>query len=203
MWPTCIKNLSPIKYALETGELPQWIRQAFNREGIFNEDEMVIPIRPVSFLGNCSTAAYIDCPNTPEHHIENARYSSGYLRQVGKYYWFDFDIFGSDAKLISLRMVVNEGDADCNDGRWGAVWERNTKELVANILSTGDMETTIKAVSEKYIQMYKPHNTWIPHLWNMAQYAKGLELEKLIHLAMQICFYPQAEITETGVSTSP
>lgn len=149
MWPACIKNLSPIKYALETGELPQWIRQAFNREGIFNEDEMVILIRPVSFLGTCSTPAYIDCPNTPDHYIEKARHP--YLHNVGKYYWFDFDILGSDAKLISLRMVVNEGDADCNDGHWGAVWERNTKELVVNILSTGDMETTIKAVSEKYI----------------------------------------------------
>ncbi|MEH1936712.1 MAG: hypothetical protein V7L14_24015 [Nostoc sp.] len=160
MWPTCIKNLSPIEYALETGELPQWIRQAFNREGIFNEDEMVIPIRPVSFLGNCSMAAYIDCRNTPKHHIE--RYQSGHRGnieiakhrgniEIATYYWFDFDIFGSDAKLISLRMVVNEGNADCNDGHWGAVWERNTKELVADILSTGDMETTIKAVSEKYI----------------------------------------------------
>ena len=201
MWPACIKNLSPIKYALETGELPQWIKQAFNKEGIFNEDEMIIPIRPVSFLGNCSTRAYIDCPNTPDHYIEKARHP--YFRNVGKYYWFDFDIFGSDAKLISLRTVVNEGDADCNDGRWGAVCERKTKELVANILSTGDMETTIKAVSKKYIQMYKPHNTWISHLWNMAQYAKGLELEKLIHLAMQICFYPKAEITETGIRTEP
>lgn len=51
--------------------------------------------------------------------------------------------------------------------------------------------------------MYKPHNTWIPRLFKAARYAKGLELEKLMELAMQICFYPQAEITETGISTEP
>lgn len=95
-WPACIKNLSPVKDALGA-ELPTWIRQAFNRKGIFNEEEMFIPIRPISVLGQCSTAKYIDCPNIPEHHIENAksdyvRYKHGlnaarrYLDRIGRYY---------------------------------------------------------------------------------------------------------------------
>ncbi|MEG4458994.1 hypothetical protein [Microcoleus sp. N9_A1] len=198
-WPTCINNLSPIKNALGS-ELPTWIKQAFNRKGIFNEDEMVVPIHPISVLGQCSTAKYIDCPNIPGHHIENARVCGGarYLDGIGKYYWFDFDLVSSDGTLIKLRMVVNTGDADCNDGLWGAVWRRNTGELVANILSSGDMETTIQAVSKKCIDLYKSYDIWIPLLFTTHKYANNLELEKLVDLAIQICFYPKAEITDTG-----
>lgn len=155
---------------------------------------MFVPIRPVSILGKCSTAAYVDCPNIPSHHIENAQDfgddPADYFDDIGEYYWFDFDIVGSDGKLIQLRMVVNVGDADCNDGMWGEVWKRNTKELVANILSTGDCRTTINAVSKKYIDMYKDNKTWIPILMGN-KYANNLELEKLIYLAIEICFYPQ------------
>ena len=93
-----------------------------------------------------------------------------------------------------------EIDADCNDGFWGAVWERNTKERVVNILSSGDMETTIEAVSKKYIRMYKPHEIWIPMLEESVQICeKNLELEKLVDLAVQICLYPNAEKIEGGV----
>lgn len=203
-WPACIKNLSPVKNALGA-ELPTWIRQAFNREGIFNEEEMIVPIRRISVLGQCSTAKYINCPNMPKHHIENARNfgrneygwnPARYLDRIGKYYWFDFDLVSSDGTLIKLRMVVNRGDADCNDGMWGAVWRRNTGELIADIMSTGDMETTI-AVSKKYIHLYKPYDIWIPLLLKH-KYANNLELEKLVDLAIQIYFYPEAEVTDTG-----
>ncbi len=203
-WPACIKNLSPVKNTLGA-ELPTWIRQAFNREGIFNEEEMIVPIRQISVLGQCSTAKYINCPNMPKHHIENARNRgrneygwnpARYLDRIGRYYWFDFDIVSSDGTLIKLRMVVNSGDADCNDGMWGAVWRRNTGELIADVMSTGDMETTI-AVSKKYIDLYKPYDVWIPLLLKH-KYANNLELEKLVDLAIQICFYPEAEVTDTG-----
>lgn len=158
MWQNCINNLSPVEDGFAT-RLPEWIEQAFNRRGVFNKDEMFVPIRSVSFLGKCSTTAYVECPNIPSHHIENAQDfgddPADYLDEIGQYYWFDFDILGSDGKLIQLRMVVNVGDADCNDGMWGEVWERNTKELVANIWSTGGCQTTIEPVSEKYIHLYK------------------------------------------------
>ncbi len=84
-------------------------------------------------------------------------------------------------------MVFNLGDADCNDGQWGAVWRRNTGELVANSFGTGDMETTIQAVSEKCIGPYKSHDVWLPLLGNY-RYANNLELEKLVSVAIQICF---------------
>ncbi|AUB41399.1 hypothetical protein COO91_07447 [Nostoc flagelliforme CCNUN1] len=46
-------------------------------------------------------------------------------------------------------MVVNAGDADCNDGQWGEVWQPNTGKPVAQILSTGDMETTVQTTSSE------------------------------------------------------
>lgn len=159
-WPACVNNLSPVKNKnpLEAESLAE-IRKAFNEEQNF--DEIILPIRSISILGKCSTAKYLKCPNIPEHHRENARdYSRHYRRnpvsyfdRIGKYYWVDFDLVTSDEVLMKLRMVFNGGDADCNDGFWGEVWKRNTGELVANILSTGDMETTVQAVSKKYIEL--------------------------------------------------
>lgn len=65
--------------------------------------------------------------------------------------------------LRKFRIVVNTGDGDCNDGLWGEVWQRNTGKIVANILSTGDMETTVQTSSS--------------------------ELEKLINLVIRIVFH--------------
>lgn len=103
-------------------------------------------------------------------------------------YVFDcWKFIGADNQQLELRMVLNEGDADCNDGFWGAVWERNTQELVVNILSSGDMETTIEAIPGRFLSMYKPHEIWIPTVSeNRHLYAQNLELEKLVDLGIQI-----------------
>ncbi|MBW4523432.1 MAG: hypothetical protein KME16_27650 [Scytolyngbya sp. HA4215-MV1] len=105
-WPTCINNLSPIENVLGT-EMPPWMKDAFNRRDIFNEDEMFVPIHSISVLEKCSTDQYIDCPNIPKHHLENAkRYakeyggnSSQYLKRIGRYYWLDFDLIGLDEEF--------------------------------------------------------------------------------------------------------
>lgn len=197
MWASCINQLLPFKNALRV-EIPKFLRKAFNDKGILNDEEMFIPIFPVSLLGQCSTAAYVDCPNIPAHHIENAQdfgdNSTRYLNNVGRYYWFDFDITKLDATLLQLRMVFNEGDADCNDGLWGAVWERNTEELIANIMSTGDCETTIEASLRKYIDICESQDIWIPTSfnddplsWSSVEYANDLRLEKIIALAIRLC----------------
>jgi hypothetical protein len=128
------------------------------------------------------TSKYLKCPNIPEHHKENARcdprrYAESeadyfrrhkksqvdYFNHTGQYYWVDFDVINSDEVLTKLRMVVNEGDADCNDGQWGEVWQRNTGKKIADILSTGDMKTTVQTCSS--------------------------ELEKLIHLVTKIVVF--------------
>ncbi|WP_100901819.1 hypothetical protein [Nostoc flagelliforme] len=152
-WPTCINKLSPVKNKnpLE-GESLAELREAFTCTDTF--DEMILSIRSVSILGKCSTAKYLECPNIPDHHRENARlyyreHPLKYFDNIGKYYWVDFDIITSDKLTIKLRMVVNAGDADCNDGQWGEVWQPNTGKPVAQILSTGDMETTVQTTSSE------------------------------------------------------
>ncbi|NES64620.1 MAG: hypothetical protein F6K24_04840, partial [Okeania sp. SIO2D1] len=114
MWPKCINKLSPIKGNFSE-EMPKLLKVAFNKKGIFNEDEMFMPIRIVNILGRCSTAMYFDCPNIPDHHLSDAEIEEDNPDyDTGRYFWFDFDIVGMDGLLLPLRMVFNEGDADCN-----------------------------------------------------------------------------------------
>ncbi|WP_426545556.1 hypothetical protein [Dapis sp. BLCC M126] len=68
MWPTCINKLSPFKGDFSV-KIPELLKKAFNKKGIFIEDEMFMPIRIVNILGRCSTAMYINCPNIPDHHL--------------------------------------------------------------------------------------------------------------------------------------
>lgn len=165
-WHSCINNLSPVrnKNLLEEESLTI-LRENFSCQDTF--DEMIASIRAFSILGECSTSKYLSCPNIPDHHRENAkceprRYAESradysrrhrerqadYFDQIGQYYWVDFDVVTSDGLLTKLRMVVNEGDADCNDGQWGEVWQRNTGKRVADILSVGDAETKVTGSSE-------------------------------------------------------
>lgn len=198
-WAACINQLSPLPYGLKT-EIPKFIKQAFNEAGRANDDELLIPVRPVALLGSCSTAAYADCPNLPQHHIDNSQgnHAADYLNRVGRYYWFDFDVVGQNEAPLPLRMVFNEGDGDCNDGLWGAVWQRHTKELIANILSTGDSEATVAVLSTAIADQYEPQTSWIPTTFDRAKgfdplpcesvvYANNLSLEKIIGLAIRIC----------------
>lgn len=200
MWATCTNELSPFAYELRA-ELPKFLKKAFNEAGISNDEEIFIPVRPVALLGTCSTAAYADCPNMPEHHIENSQWDDDpayYLNDVGRYYWFDFDVVWLDEEPLQLRMVFNEGDADCNDGLWGAVWERNTEEIIANILSTGDCQATVEVLSGKLADKYESQEIWIPTTFDRYDgydplpcesvvYANNLNLEKIISLAIRMC----------------
>ncbi|NET41181.1 hypothetical protein [Okeania sp. SIO2B3] len=174
------------------------LKATFNKKGIFNEDEMFMPIRIVNILGRCSTAMYFDCPNIPEHHFSDAEIEEDNPDyDTGRYYWFDFDIVGMDGLLLPLRMVFNEGDADCNDGFWGIVWERNTEEIIANIISSGDGETTVEAISKQDINMYESQEILIPTIFDSDEGyglldeiipAQGTKLEKIIRLTIQF-FY--------------
>ncbi|GGA06186.1 hypothetical protein [Okeania sp. KiyG1] len=197
MWPKCINNLSPIQGNFSE-EMPKLLKVAFNEKGIFNEGEMFMPIRIVNILGSCSTVMYLDCPNIPEHHLyhtEGRKEALDY--HIGRYYWFDFDILRIDGLLLPLRMVFNEGDADCNDGFWGVVFDRNTEEIISNIISSGDCETTVEAISKQYINMCESQEIVIPKIFDNIDRggllddiipAKDLKLEKIIRLAIQF-FY--------------
>ena len=196
MWAECINKLSPFTYELKS-EIPKFIKKAFNDRGVVDEDEITIPIRPVALLGTCTTDLYIGCPNMPEHHVENSQWSEGYFYEMGGYYWLDFDVVKFDQILLKLRMVFNEGSADCNDGMWGAVWERNSGELIVNILSTGDSEATVQAISKKHIELCKDQQSWFPFHFEERDddpipcmtmaYANDAMLEKIVGLAIRLC----------------
>jgi len=186
MWPDCIDRLIAYEVSLNS-ELPKFLQEGFKKLGISDRKEMFVPISIVKLLGQCNTAAYPECPNLPEWYLE-----CDYLENIGKYFWFDFDIFGSDDRAIELRAVYNEGDADANDGTWGAVWDRNTQELVANLTSTGDGEATIEVVSEDCLENYQPHDRSIPLSTVENEpvpfiffYKNNLQLERLIGLAIR------------------
>lgn len=219
MWPVCINNLSPRKYQVNeeiTEKITEFLKDVFKKalkdQGKLNNNDILIPVRLVSFLGNCTMAEYPDIPNTPIQHTDEDDYSdpADFLEHLTSLEceWVDFDIIDANHQSLPLRMVFNWGDGDCNDGFWGAVWERNTEELVANILSTGDCETTIRAVSKQYIDRYQSQETLIPvdlayelefdnpeltstsEMWDTSffiVYANELEIEKLIGLTLRLC----------------
>lgn len=215
MWPICLNNLSPQKYQLNE-EIIELLKDAFKKalkaQGKLNNDDILIPVRLVSLLGTCTMVEYPDIPNTPEWHSDQDDYDdpADFLDRLSELEceWVDFDIIEANHQSLPLRMVFNWGDGDCNDGFWGAVWERNTEELVANIFSTGDCETTIEAVSKQYIDRYQSQETLIPiddayelefdnpeltsafEKWDNSNwfivYANQLEIEKLIGLALRL-----------------
>ena len=204
MWPDCLKNLNSLD-AYEISfipNLPEGIKKIFREIGITEPKEMYIPIHFIKRLGECSTAAFPECFNLPEWHQENSEMNFGddnynYLERMGGYIWFDCDLEGEDGNILQLRTVYNVGDPDCNDGYWGEVWERNTGELVADLISSGDGECTIEAVSEDIIRNYKPHKLKITFhdvrgdSYSMdVVYQNNLELEKVIALAIALdCFF--------------
>jgi hypothetical protein len=151
----------------------------------------------VALLGQCTTDRYVDCPNMPSWHIENAEEEgAGYLQDIGLYLWCDFDIVGRKGKPKHLRMVFNLGDPDCNDGIWGAVWDRKTGVLVADIASVGDCQSCVTLVSGKHAKAYTPHQLPIPTDRNQFKlcktptslvYANDAEFEQLIGVAIGWC----------------
>lgn len=202
MWPACIEFLTTSNIA-SPDEFPSFLINDFIKEGITEQSEMFIPLRIDKILGKCGTHKFMDCPNVPEWHLENSqdtqfwRVPEDYFESTGEYYWFDFDMFDSNKNTTSLRTVFNEGDADCNDGTWGASWDRNTEELVANFTSIGDCEANIEVVSKQHIASFRPHNIWLPLQNNNSEvenplpftihYANNFEIEKLIGIAMRWC----------------
>ena len=173
------------------------LNKQFRKLDFFADRITPIPINHIKFLGTCSTKEYSNCSTSNyslKKYLENAITNNNIeslkrLDNYGEYYWLDVDFVGIDLYKIETRIVFNEGDADCNDGFWGEVWERNTQDLIANILNTGDCETTIEAVSNNFINLYKPYNIDIDKVfegrWNI-KYKNNLQLEQLIGLVISL-----------------
>ena len=94
-------------------------------------------------------------------------------------------------------MTFNSGDADCNDGTWGLVWDRETAKVVAEITSVGDCEGRVNVTSKAHLKAFAPHGKAIPTDRDLFQtsvlpcgmvYANDAEVEKLIVVAMRWCY---------------
>lgn len=166
-----VKKLEPFEFELKE-TLPKFVKQAFKDKGIKQVKDMEIPLKPVALLGKCATKLFLECPNIPDWHLRNAAKLKeevaekgekfDYFDYLGVFYWFDFDAIAADETILPLRMAFNEGDADTNDGVWGAVWNRETEGLIANLKSTGDTETTIEVISKSAEKLFKSQKMWIP-----------------------------------------
>jgi hypothetical protein len=195
MWPSCLDTLTPFPVALRD-EPPADLIEAFRRSG-WPDIPASLPVRMVTLLGTCTTDQYIQCPNLPEWHVENSEEDGAeYLEEIGRYFWCDFDLMDRNGTLTRLRMAFNEGDADCNDGTWGVVWDRDTAATVADLTSVGDCEGRITVVSDKHTKAYTPHAYPVPTdnesfgastLPFSLVYAEDTEIEKLIGVAMRWC----------------
>lgn len=167
--PACFEKLDRDKVIDFNGPLSSAVKRVFGIPLAVNEsDGPFNPIQGISYLGKGSTQLYWQCQNTPMHHLQNASSwddgPDGWFESVGVYYGFDFDAIDLNGRKLSLRAIINGGDADCNDGLWGEVWNRETGERLANIMSTGDCESTIEAVS--HADLFQSQD--LPILYTMA-----------------------------------
>ena len=192
LWPDCLEKLpqSPISYS---DRLPKFLINNFIERGIDNQEKNIFPVCSLAFLGDCSTENYIDCPTMPDwylHEALNSIYCTlSALAAIGRYDWFDFDIFDRNFHILKLRTVINIGDRDRNDGIWGVVWDRNTAVEVAHIINLGDRKTRIEAISPYHLNLYQPHNICFSAQFEFTfpfefTFAQNLELEQAIGLAI-------------------
>lgn len=75
-------------------------------------------------------------PNCHKRRMENSSYESELP---------DANIFFFQYEGTSYKILRNMGDLDCNDGNFGAVFDRNN-DKVLDIISSGDMETTLQSL---------------------------------------------------------
>lgn len=108
-----------------------------------------MPIKDMKFYGHASGIVY-QGKNLPDHHISNAKKFareglSNYFDGLGQVYVFDFNAVTPEGKSMPIRVAFNTGDGDCNDGYWGEAWNKDTKKVVVDIMSTDDTFTTLTA----------------------------------------------------------
>lgn len=69
----------------------------------------------------------------------------------------DFDVVDAKGKRFHFKMLVNEGNADCNTGFFATVHDRITGAQVALCTSYNDSETEVRWLSDHHIAQYSPH----------------------------------------------
>lgn len=202
-WPRCLEILGSREKSPKEG-IPRFLSEAPNLSGVTDWDN---PINSLKVLGECQQMFFRTCPHTPEWHqpekgkgaeLKNQAIQLINSRQPGIYIWSDFDLKQKERNL-PVRMVFNTGDADSNDGIWGCLWHRESREELISIESTGDGETTI-SITEKGNELYKNQGIDLPEKYDEDKYnyalfqsvrlAKGTELERLVHLVVLCILFP-------------
>ena len=194
-WPGCIvegEDLVPFNKEKFTDLVKQ-------TGGQLKLDEIIsVP----KFICRNSTEEFLNCPNLPEHHTEVVRvnkddYENDYLSFIGYYYWIDVEIFDAFKESHRFRVVFNQGDADCNDGIWGAAYVRESGLKVLDFISSGDCHSTLATVAE-YDSFSKFHSHIVENPFDgncglgTFDFAVGDELAQLMSVAL-VCFYNSLE----------
>lgn len=99
----------------------------------------------------------INLPNIPSWHKDEFEERREWLP--------DTTVICFESKGLNYKMLRNMGDADCNDGNFGAVYDGNN-EIIVNLISSGDMETTIeslktddKKLGDDFVEKLSPYLT--------------------------------------------
>lgn len=77
----------------------------------------------------------IDFPNLPDWHKDEFEDWRQEMLPDSTVIWFEY-------KASNYKLLVNLGDADCNDGTFGALFDANNDKIL-DVSSTGDMESTL------------------------------------------------------------
>jgi predicted DNA-binding WGR domain protein len=200
-WPACLGLLEPFM-GEASSEPPRIIADLIEREA--PEGFEGLPIKIEAVLGRCPLWSYPRCPNLPEHHVPDFTLdediSEGEFREIGRerafpYIWSDLALTDAKGKEYRIRMVFNRGDPDVNDGYWGTAWDLGNRRRVADISSTGDMETAIE-VRRDFAKAWKEGDGWLPDEFEPGEsdpalaggvaYKTGHELERILRLAMMM-----------------
>ena len=197
-WPAFIDEMESTR---ADSTLPNFLKEVYKNPELSKEVIICFPLHLVNSFARFAFADYPDCLNIPEHDryaLEAAARYDDDISDLPGYYCCDFDVEDAGKKVFSLRMIYNAGYGDCNDGFWGAVWDKKTKALVAYIMSTGNCETTIAVITE-YRQQFRPYAAWVPansdmdrkHSIGNVIYKNDHQLEKFICLAILIHYRGQ------------
>lgn len=117
-------------------------------------------------------------PNLPNWHKEEFEEWRHEILPDSKVICFEY-------QGLNYKLSFNNGDPDCNDGMFGAVYDGN-KEIIVDLKSTGDMETTIESVTAEDKVIDNDHQAKLePYLvfFEMVLHKKT-ELEYLVFKVM-------------------
>jgi hypothetical protein len=190
-WPDCLDSLTPFDHGIQAG-FPRFVLQAFRNAGA--PADFIPRVRLDALLGKSLLGSWPDCPSLPEWHEEYFEERADWDEL--EYRWFDLTLTDAAGTEHPLRLVYNVGSGDCNDGRWGAIWHRESRAVVARLESTGDCETTIVPQSS-FRSVFATYDVPVPdyEVYEGVEgasvffviYEEDSEVARWLHLGLILC----------------